>query len=55
MTKYKHSTFPLQNEDNYLLYLKRFELQQAVRLLTHKENVSEPYNNMTELAIPDPA
>lgn len=54
MTKYKLSSFPLQNEDNYLLHPKDW-CAKAVRLLTHKENVSEPYFILTELAIPDPA
>ncbi len=40
---------------NYILYLKGLRYNVAKRLLTHKENVSEPNVKLTELAIPDPA
>jgi hypothetical protein len=53
MDNYKHSSFTLLTEDNYLLYPKGWGTK-AVRLLTHKE-MYQSHFKMTELAIPDPA
>jgi hypothetical protein len=40
---------------NYILYLKRFGVQQSSKAFNAQGDVSEPYFKMTELAIPDPA
>ena len=53
MNKYKLSSLPCRNKDNYLLYLKGLG-HKAVGLLTHKE-MYQSHSKMTELAIPDPA
>jgi hypothetical protein len=51
MTLYKSSSFRQKNEDNYILYLKRFGVQQSSKAFNAQGDVSEPYFIMTELAI----
>jgi hypothetical protein len=51
MYKYKHSTFPGRNRDNYLLYLKGFGLHGFI----FEETLRQPSNTMTVVATPHPA
>ena len=54
MAKYKLSSYPGQNEDNYICTSKGLGVQTSNRLLTHKE-MYQSHSKMTEVAIPDPA
>lgn len=51
MYKYKHSTFPAKNRDNYLLHLKGFRANGFI----FEETSRQPSNNMTVVATPHPA
>ena len=54
MTKYKLSSYPGQNDDNYICTSKGLSVHTSSRLLTHKE-MYQSHSNLTEVAIPDPA
>ena len=54
MAKYKVAVIQEYFLDNYLLYLIGLGYQSS-EAFNAQGDVSEPYINMTELAIPDPA
>lgn len=51
MHNYKHSTFPRQNQDNYLLSQKGFGIDGFI----FEETLRQPSFNMTVVATPHPA